>query len=220
MLQPLDTVSPPRRSNRFVNRAGKRYGRLIALEVALKIGREYHWRCICDCGTETVVRGPDLTRLSVKSCGCLRRDMGRVKTLTHGYARRGNKGKAYRTWMGMVGRCNTPSTARYPHYGARGIRVCREWEDDFTKFLSDMGEPPSPRHSIGRMDNNGDYCKSNCRWETSIEQQNNTTRNRCLVFEGISKTVAQWAREKSLTYSCLSGRLNRGWSVDKALRGK
>ena len=79
----------------------------------------------------------------------------------------------YNSWMGMRQRCHNPNAWNYPHYGGRGIRVCTHWLESFENFLTDMGEKPSRHHSIGRIDNDGDYTPDNCRWETIAQQVHN-----------------------------------------------
>lgn len=89
-------------------------------------------------------------------------------------------------WLGMIDRCTNEKNAAYPNYGGRGIKVCQEWIDSFLSFYEDMGKRPSRKHSIDRIDNNGNYDKSNCRWTTTIVQNNNRRdRYRATVSEEV-----------------------------------
>ena len=117
----------------------------------------------------------------------------------------------------MIARCEVPHHHHYYMYGARGIVVCERWRNSFEAFLSDMGLKPSPTHSIDRIDSNGNYEPSNCRWATKIEQANNTRTNRFLEYKGIRKTKAEWARTMGIKIETLNTRMRLGWSVDMAL---
>ncbi len=116
----------------------------------------------------------------------------------------------------MLYRCEDPSHASYQRYGARGIAVCKQWHE-FETFLRDMGRRPSPKHSIDRIDNDGNYEPANCKWSTVIEQANNSRNNRVLTFRGESKTLAQWAREFNMKWDTLRCRLREGWSMERAV---
>lgn len=123
----------------------------------------------------------------------------------------------YSTWRGMKARCERPSHHKYHRYGGRGIVVCRRWKRSFNNFLADMGCKPSPQHSIDRIDNDGNYEPSNCRWATQLEQQNNTQRTVLLTYQGKTQSAALWAREKNVSRKTLNTRLKRGWSIEQSL---
>lgn len=125
--------------------------------------------------------------------------------------------RVWRIWAGMIGRCSCPSTTGYRWYGGKGIKFAPEWRE-FSRFLADMGEPPSAEHTLDRIDNAGDYGPGNCRWATRKEQMRNQTRNRWVTFEGRTQCVADWAIEYGLSHHCLLRRLYKyGWSVERAL---
>ena len=120
-------------------------------------------------------------------------------------------------WKHIRQRCNNPNDKSYPDYGGRGITVCERW-DDFTLFLEDMGERPTPQHTIERRDTDGDYCPENCYWAADrFIQNNNTRKNVFLTFEGRRLTIAQWAAEKGIEKDVLYKRRRRGWSVEDTL---
>jgi len=117
----------------------------------------------------------------------------------------------------MKGRCTNPENPKFETYGARGISVCDRWLNSFQNFLDDMGKKPTSRHTIERIDNNGNYTKENCRWATNKEQANNRRSNRILIFNGQRRNMKQWAKKMGMTYSTLKSRFNYGWSVAEAL---
>jgi hypothetical protein len=136
------------------------------------------------------------------------------RSRTHGESNR-NKTKEYRTWLHMRGRCNTPTDLKFKDYGGRGITVCERW-NSYENFLSDMGRAPSPKHSLDRKENSGNYEPVNCRWATTIEQTNNTRRNNVISYNNKTMNLSQWCRELSLYEKTIWYRLKRGWGVEKA----
>lgn len=106
--------------------------------------------------------------------------------------------REYATWQNIKRRCLTPGSSHYANYGGRGITVCQEWQVSFEAFYRDMGAKPSPNHSIDRIDNNGNYEPSNCRWATRLEQMNNTRANRRVEIDGRTQTLMEWAREMDI----------------------
>lgn len=133
------------------------------------------------------------------------------------YERHGmRKTKEYKIWLHMKDRCCNPRNKDFSHYGERGIEVCEEWKNSFTTFFNDMGNCPDG-YSIERIDNNGNYCKANCRWATRGEQSNNTRQNRFITVDGTTKTLQQWCAEYGIDRFVLADRLNRGWSPEKAI---
>lgn len=143
---------------------GRRFGRLVAVSPAGKIGRAAVWLCRCECGKTTEVPIYNLNNGKTKSCGCLRRELN----TTHG--RTGTP--TYRAWKAIFQRCLNPNNPGYKNYGGRGITICERWQS-FENFLADMGEKPGPEYSIDRIDNDGHYEPGNCRWATASEQSRN-----------------------------------------------
>ncbi|MER7815593.1 hypothetical protein [Streptomyces sp. NPDC096153] len=143
-------------------KAGARFDRLTVM-VDRQPGQRV--RCVCDCGTEHTVSIGEWGR--IRSCGCLRREVAAARARRHGY----HGTSIYWSWADMVNRCTNATHPRWSSYGGRGITVCDRWRD-FTNFLADMGDRP-PGRSLDRIDNDGGYEPSNCRWATAIEQRNN-----------------------------------------------
>jgi hypothetical protein len=149
--------------------AGNRYGALLVVGRAESSGRHIRWDCKCDCGASCAVIASNLTRLHTVTCGASvhRRKPEGTKVTAN---------PAYMVWLNMRRRCSDPNATSYPRYGAKGVRVCSEWES-FDRFIADMGERPSTKHQIDRIDSGAGYCKSNCRWVTAGEN----SRNRSFV---------------------------------------
>lgn len=131
-----------------------------------KVGQA-HWRCKCECGNASVVKGSNLRSGVTKSCGCLKDDLNRTTKTKHGK----RDTSTYLSWVQMNQRCNNPKSTSYADYGVRGIAICERWQS-FELFLEDMGDRPFGK-SLDRKDTNGNYEPSNCKWSTAKEQANN-----------------------------------------------
>ncbi len=123
----------------------------------------------------------------------------------------------YQVWRAMIQRCEKPTSAMYPHYGGRGIAVCERWRDSVVNFVSDMGRRPTDKHSLDRINNDGPYSPENCRWATVEEQIANTSVARLLTFNGETMTISGWSRRTGLGRFTIAQRLDRGWTVERAL---
>lgn len=188
---------------------GQRFGKLVVQRRSADRGRGkkplVKWDCLCDCGNITTVSTGALKTGHTKSCGCLWK--------SHGYA---NKEKLYQVWLNMRRRCYEPTNKRWEHYGGKGIQVCGEWKDDYLAFREwAMSNGYKKSLTLDRVDNDGDYCPENCRWADLKTQQNNTSRNRWVEFEGKKYTVSQLADRLGLTYTALLHRLDRGWPMER-----
>lgn len=137
----------------------------------------------------------------------------------HGCTFGGSKTPEYHSWHGMRQRCLNPKSSGYKWYGARGIFIDQRW-GSFFAFLEDMGSRPSKGHSLDRIDNDGPYCKENCRWATPQEQHNNTRSNVKVTLNGETKTVAQWARALDISKGTVGVRVFNGWTPERALTEK
>jgi hypothetical protein len=123
----------------------------------------------------------------------------------------------YRAWDGMKRRCHNPQDARYHRYGARGIAVYPAWFASFEAFYNDMGPRPTDLHSLERIDNNGPYAPDNCRWATRSDQARNRRPSRTLTYNGETLPLPTWAERIGISLAALYHRLNRGWTIERAL---
>lgn len=167
--------------------------------------------CKCDCGVYFTTSIYSINRGRVMSCGCAAVVSLKKRATKHGWCGT----KTYKTWESMNSRCRNKNNPMYAVYGGRGIKICKRWHS-FENFLEDMGERPTGK-SIDRIDNDGNYCKENCRWSTQKEQNNNTSRNHFVEYKGERKTIMQWSEILGLEFSVICSRINRGWDVDRAM---
>lgn len=192
---------------------GNKYGKLTVLDVYHKLSdKQKYLRCFCqcDCGNLKEVRYNDLKR-STKSCGCIRSEVIRKRKTTHGL----EKTKVYRAWINMRDRCLNPKNISHKSYVDKGITFDEKW-NSFEKFFEDMGHPQK-NESLDRIDNNGDYCKENCRWTTAKIQNNNRSSNRIIEYRNESKTVSEWCDLLGLNSAALTYRLNnKNWTIEEA----
>jgi hypothetical protein len=152
-----------------VNLSGLRFGSLVVLNRSGSLRGSASWLCQCDCGVVVVVNNRSLRGRKV-SCGCKRiASYERGCSYKHGYSGT----PEYVAWADIKQRCRNPKHKSYKDYGGRGIDICDEWWGDFGAFLAALGERPSPKHSIERVDNNKSYEPGNCKWATRQEQSKN-----------------------------------------------
>ncbi len=195
---------------------GKRFGTLTATKHLGKINaksRTHYWECRCDCGAITKVSSSNLIGGAVRNCGCIRTRKTSERNSTHKLS----KSREYIIWASMLTRCSNPKRDSWENYGGRGIRVCDRWLK-FENFLQDMGKAPSGKHTLDRINNDGNYSPSNCRWATMSRQARNRRSTRMVTYNGQTKAVSDWADEYGLTLSCLTSRLDANkWSVKHCL---
>lgn len=183
---------------------GNSYGKLRVIDFSPTRNGHSYWVCKCECGNEKVVMGANLKRGLSRICGCMRSE---------------NKGKfvhgltyhpLHAIWSGIKSRCGDAQR----HNGVyANIRICKEWASDFVKFYDwSIANGWEKGLQIDRIDNKGDYTPENCRWVTQLVNSNNKSTNRFITINGVTKTLAEWARYSGKKPITIAYRLKQGYS--------
>ena len=191
--------------NKLIDLSGNRFGKLtVTKRVGTMWGSPYY-ECMCDCGNTTFVSASNLRSGGTKSCGeCTHHNLSDTRI--------------YGIYQGMKQRCLNVSNPSYKHYGERGIKICEEWLDDFMNFYNwSMDNGYADDLTIDRIDVNGNYEPSNCRWATREQQSNNTRRNHLVNYKGETHTMSEWAKILNLDYETIARRISaEGWDAERA----
>ena len=187
---------------------GKKFGRILVISLS-HISKHAYWNCKCDCGKECIISGFRLRNGHTKSCGC-------ILSCRNGLSKSGS----YRSWKAMIERCNNKNVPHYARYGAKGIKVCDRWYKSFENFYADMGERPEGK-TLDRIDGNGNYELSNCRWITPKEQAKNKKSGCFISAFGQTLRLSEWAEKTGIGWSTIRCRIIRlNWEPEKALSKK
>lgn len=204
---------------KFIDLTGQKFGKLTVIKREKNIRKNdgsiiSRWMCKCDCGNETIVYSSFLKNGHTKSCGCLQKKNATKKFTKHNLS----KSRIFKTFMSMKRRCYTKSQTAYKYYGARGIKVCAEWLDKDNGFINfynwAMQNGYTDDLTIDRIDVNGNYEPSNCKWVTMKEQANNRRNNIYIEYRGEKHTISEWSRLVNLSYKTLYGRYSRGCKIE------
>lgn len=205
-----------KRGHGLIDITGKRFGRLTAIRyVDYTNSNGSRWLFACDCGKQIITHSSMVRRGVTKSCGCLNQEL-RKSRAKHGQI----KTPLYNAWVHMRQRCNNPKCKEYRNYGARGIGICKEW-DEFEAFYEwANANGYCDGLTIDRIDNDGDYTPQNCRWVTMLVQENNKRNNHFIVYGGERMTVSQCAKKanvsrNSLHYWMIVKNMSADEAVDK-----
>lgn len=193
---------------KIIDLTGKTFGRLTVIRYAGKAkNQKALWECECSCGNRIIAQGVNLRNGNTSSCGCLHKEK------FNGYKHGLKHTKLYNIWGAMKARCLNPHTKSYKNYGGRGITICEEWINDFKCFYDwAISNGYEENLSIDRIDVNGNYEPSNCRWVDAETQANNTRTNRKIEYNGKILTIAQWEKATGLP---IWNRLNSGWTLEE-----
>lgn len=203
--------------SKMIDITGQRFGRLVALEKVATTGSTTNacWRCVCDCGKEAVVKGVLLRKGEVRSCGCYKADLNRQQLTKHGKC---NTRLAH-IWYQMKERCYCKTSTNYKNYGGRGISVCNEWLQDFQAFYDwAMANGYSDDLTIDRINNDGNYEPSNCRWVNAKIQAENRRSSKEFCVGGIKFLISQSQELFGINPKTVWNRLYKGWDIERAVK--
>jgi hypothetical protein len=195
--------------------SGLKIGKLTVL----KKTQDSKWECLCECGKRCFILGKAL-QIGTKSCGCLRVENAKKLFTKHGGASASSdplKKKMFQVWSNIRKRCFTKTYENYHRYGGRGIAMSPEWYSSFETFYRDMHATYSKGLEIERVNNDGNYCKENCKWATHKEECNNRSSTRRLTVGEVTKTTLEWSAENGIPSTVILDRIKRGWDVGKAV---
>lgn len=195
--------------SKFIDETGNRFSKLLVLKRVENAGNGHtQWLCKCDCGNKCVVTASNLRRGRQVSCGCY----GKSVNAKNNVPTELKQSRIYTIWKDMLYRCNCEKSNRYSRYGLRGIKVCDEWVDNFNAFYEwAMSNGYDDTLSIDRIDTNGNYEPSNCRWASRKTQARNRSTNRLLTYKGVTKCLAEWCEIYNLKQQTISQRIKYGW---------
>jgi hypothetical protein len=198
----------------FIDLTGQRYGKFVVLSRCEnnKYGRAV-WLCKCDCGNIKQVAAADLRKGNTKSCGCLKVARAVETNTTH----EKSTTRLYKVWAGIKRRCYNTHEQNYFKYGGRGIIVCEEWQSFEPFYEWAMSHGYRDDLTIDRIDVNGNYEPSNCRWATAKEQANNRRNSHLITYNGETHTMTEWGEIVGINAGAIWKRIKRGWSVEAAL---
>ena len=196
---------------------GKRFGRLVAIKfIKSSKTTRAKWLCKCDCGNICKVQTSMLINGTTVSCGCYNSEMTANRNRSHGKTHT----PEYGSWNSMIERCNNSKSTYYRYYGDRGIKICERWLD-YNNFYEDMHSTYKKGLTIDRIDSNGNYEPSNCRWATMREQVLNRRCTRRFTYKGETHILKEWSEITGIKQSTLYARINSyGWPFEKAITTK
>ena len=205
----------------FIDLTGQKFGCLTVIRQGARKRNRITWHCICECGKSVDVLSNSLLTGSTKSCGCYQRQRAAEAQWKHGEAvRSAPTARLYNIWTNMRVRCNCNTYRDYADYGGRGITVCQEWNESYDAFKSwALANGYSDDKTLDRRNNDLSYTPENCRWATILQQENNRRSNRYITCDGVTHTIAEWARIFNINYYTLYSRLKKfGFSSPSAIQ--
>lgn len=197
------------------NIIGIKYGRWIVVK-EVEQGNNFARRflCKCNCGNYSIVLFSSLISGKSTSCGCYKKEENIMRLSKPGRSINKKHTREYNSWSQMIQRCTNPNHDRYKNYGGRGISICDKWLKSFDEFLLDMGNAPSNHYSIDRIDVNGNYEPSNCRWATLTEQYRNMTTNRFVELYGVKMIISDFCKIVNKPLSAINWHIKNGKTIN------
>lgn len=195
----------------IIDLTGKKFGKLTVIKISSNREKNgsLRWICKCECGNVKEIRGSHLKSGLTTSCGCKTKIFRDKNTKNI---------PLYATRATMIARCYNPHNQKYKRYGARGITVCEEWRKSFLSFYTWAHENGYRKGlTLDRINNDGNYEPSNCRWATPKQQANNASFNRIIEYNGEKHNLCEWSAITGVKRETIAHRLNKGWETGKAL---
>ena len=201
-----------------LNLTNDKFGRLTVISPGPKIGQKTSWICKCDCGNTKTVLTTNLTKGKTSSCGCLHNELLTIRNTTHNM----RKTSLYEVWKSIKQRCFNPKSKGYVNYGGRGIIMCEIWKNNFESFYQwSISNGYKKGLTIDRIDNNGNYEPSNCRWVDRFIQNNNTRQAKLYTISGVTKTLSEWCNIYNVNRNTIKNRMQKySCSIEEALHKK
>lgn len=201
-----------------IDLTGQAFGKLTVLHLkglSAEKRPKYAWLCRCECGKEVAATTPNLRSGNTQSCGCHKLENTKKANSRHGQSNT----YLHNAWRAMQARCDNPKTRNYGNYGGRGISFSPLWRgsDGFVLFAEHIGQRPTPKHSVDRINTNGNYEPGNVRWATSSQQSRNTRKTQYVEWGGERRPLIEICEGLGLPVGTISWRLRAGWCPDRAL---
>ena len=202
---------------------GEMFGRLVVIKEVeprqqYKKGKVRRFLCQCDCGNTTTVDIYHLIHGKIKSCGCYKKEQSLMAAKSQKFPKHMTSSRLYTIWNGVKSRCYVKTSTPYKKYGAKGITMCDEWKNDFVSFYNwSIENGYADNLTLDRINGEGNYEPSNCRWVSYTKQANNTKANVFLTLNGESHTLTEWSRLLNINFTTLQNRRSKGWDDAKVL---
>jgi hypothetical protein len=204
-----------------LNIIGEKYNKLLVVEEVEQKGNNRMFKCLCDCGNTTIVAMNNMRSGKIVSCGCNKREKTILRSTTHNQRHT----HLYEVWKSMKQRCYNPKLKAYKNWGARGIEVCEEWRNNFQAFydwsydngytIDNHKKGEKIKLTIDRINVNGNYEPTNCRWVERSVQSRNRRVNKIISYKNEEHCLVEWCEILNISYRTTMGRLRRGWSIEK-----
>jgi hypothetical protein len=209
---------------KFIDLTDTRFGRLIAkVPVRKQVGKKIriYWECLCDCGNKTTCSPDSLKIGTTSSCGCLLRETTRKRSITHGHRINRKYTPELKSWTHAKSRCFNPNNPKYKRYGGRGITMHESWVNDFLAFFNYIGKKPSPKHTLDRIENNGNYEPGNVRWALPKQQAMNSTTPLKIEWKNQILCLKEIAESEGVGYKWLHAQIRyKNKTIEQAISEK
>lgn len=203
--------------SKFIDLTGEKFGRLTVIKrKGYSKSKKTQWLCKCDCGNFKIINGSDLKSNKTRSCGCLRKEKAIIVAKSTNLKHNMTHSRPYRIWSSIKSRCYYKNNIAFKNYGGRGIKICDEWRNNFEKFYEWAIENGYKDNlTIDRINNDGDYEPSNCRWISMQKQENNRRNNRIIIYKSQKYTLAELSNLLKIPSATLSWRINNNWKEEE-----